>query len=500
MSSTAIVVERSEMSGRRPIVNRILSFPVAQAALLCVLAVMSARSNLNDPDMWWHLRTGQIIASTHSIPASDLFSYTTNHQASVPQEWLSQLSMYTLFKLGGFSGVAVWLCVAGALLFVSGYLLCCAYTSNPKIGFLGGLTIWMFSTVGFAPRPQMIGYLFLSLELLLIHLGRTRNPKWFFSLPILFALWVNSHGSFMLGLVVAAIFLGASFMPFRAGLLVSRAWAPGVRKVYIAAVAMLPLALLCNPVGIRQILYPVDTLINQPIGLAQVLEWQPLRLVDARGIGLMATIACILIVVIVRQSELMWDELLLLAVGTWLAVSHLRLVFVFGILAAPILCRVLSDFWDGYRAEQDRPWPNLILIAGSVVVAVLAFPDRANIAQQLDRNNPVGAVAYMKTNQLSGPMLNEYVYGGYLIWAAPEFPVFVDGRADVFEWTGVLGDFTQWETFQTDPRQLLDKYRISFCLLARKSPMSTVMALLPGWRLAYQDDNSVIFKRVNSGR
>ena len=32
-------------------------------------------------------------------------------------------------------------------------------------------------------------------------------------------------------------------------------------------------------------------------------------------------------------------------------------------------------------------------------------------------------------------MLNEYVYGGYLIWAAPENPVFVDGRADIFEWT-----------------------------------------------------------------
>ena len=94
-------------------------------------------------------------------------------------------------------------------------------------------------------------------------------------------------------------------------------------------------------------------------------------------------------------------------------------------------------------------------------------------------------------------MLNEYVYGGYLIWTAPEYPVFIDGRSDVFEWSGVLGDLTQWETLQADPRQLLDKYHISFCLLARKSPMTTVMALVPGWKLAYEDNNSVIFTRSN---
>jgi len=497
MSSSAIAAERSEISGRRSFARRILSFPVVQMALLCVLAVMSARSNLNDPDMWWHLKTGQIIASTHSIPTTDRFSYSTNHHVVIPQEWLSQLSIYALFKLWGFSGVAVWLCFAGSLLFLIGYILCYVYTRNPKIAFLGGLTIWMFSTVGFAPRPQMIGYLFLSVELLLIHLGRTRSLRWFFALPLLFVLWVNCHASFLLGFVIAAVIFFSSVTPFHAGLLVSKPWNAAVRKHYLGALAISALALLCNPVGFKQILYPIDTLLHQPIGLAQVLEWQPLRLADTRGIGLMATLACIVLMVVVRKSELMWDELLLLALGTWLAVSHTRMIFVFGILAAPVLCRVLSDLWDGYSAEQDRPWPNLLLIAGCLVVAVLAFPSRASIAQQLNRDNPVGALAFMRTNHLSGPMLNEYVYGGYLIWTAPEYPVFIDGRSDVFEWSGVLGDLTQWETLQADPRQLLDKYHISFCLLARKSPMTTVMALVPGWKLAYEDNNSVIFTRSN---
>ena len=91
-------------------------------------------------------------------------------------------------------------------------------------------------------------------------------------------------------------------------------------------------------------------------------------------------------------------------------------------------------------------------------------------------------------------MLNEYVYGGYLIWAAPEYPVFIDGRADVFEATGVFREFGNWATLQEPPNKLLDKYKINFCLLARSSPMVQVLPLA-GWTMVYSDDNSAVFQR-----
>jgi hypothetical protein len=92
-------------------------------------------------------------------------------------------------------------------------------------------------------------------------------------------------------------------------------------------------------------------------------------------------------------------------------------------------------------------------------------------------------------------MLNAFDYGGYLIWALPEQPVFVDGRADVFEWSGVLGQFSEWATLQSDPNALLDKYNVAFCLLERASPMAHVMPSLPGWKAIYSDNDSVIFVR-----
>lgn len=493
MSATALPGEQAVSAARISPIRRVCSFPAALGCLLVVLSVLTVKSRFDDPDMWWHLKTGQIISTTHTIPTTDIFSYTTHHHAYIPHEWLAQLLIYGAYRLGGYSGLMLCFCFFTAALLIAGYVLCSLYAGNPKIGFLGALTLWLFATAGLSIRPQMIGYLLLVIELLIFHLGRTRDRRWFFGLPPLFAFWVNCHGSFFLGLLVAGIFFATSFSSFQTGSLISIRWTSTVRKTLLLSLALSIPALFCNPIGITQVLYPVNTLLHQPLGLSQVEEWQPLQLSNGRGLGLLAVLACITLVVIVRHSELLWHELLLLALGTWLAVSHQRLVFVFGILAAPVLSRLLSTFWDGYRQEKDRPLPNAILIVASLLIAFWAFPGQATLAQQVEQASPVKAVEFIKTNHLSGRMLNEYVYGGYLIWAAPENPVFIDGRADVFEWTGVLADFGRWETLQSNPNVLLEKYGIDFCLLARSSPMVTVMSLLKDWKIAYEDNNSVIF-------
>ena len=478
--------------------RRIFSFPTGLAALLTVLAVLTVRGRFDDPDMWWHLKMGQIICTTHSIPAIDLFSYTTNHSASIPHEWLSQVLIYGAYRWSGYSGLMLWLCFFTAALLVAGYALCSLYSQNAKVGFAGAMILWFFSTSGTAIRPQMVGYFFLVIELLLIHLGRTRNARWFFLLPPLFALWVNCHGSFFLGLFLAAICLAGSLLHFQMGLLVATRWNPRQRWMLALALVLSVCALFLNPIGVKQILYPLDTMLHQPVGLSIVQEWQPLQLNSARGAGLLVALGCVFLLVLLRRSELFAEELLLLTVATWLAASHQRMTFVFGILVAPIISRLLSTAWDGYDADTDRPLPNATIIAASLVAVFLGFPSRQFLSKQVEEQSPVKAVEFINTHNLSGRMLNDYVYGGYLIWAAPKHPVFVDGRADVFEWTGVLGDYGNWATLHSDPNILLDKYKIDFCLLASQSPVVHFLPLLHGWRVIYTDDNSVIFARAGA--
>jgi len=491
----SLAAGRTEKPASIRFLQKVFSFPVMLAGLLVVLAVLTVRSRFDDPDMWWHLRTGQIIWTTHTIPATDLFSFTTGRHAYIAHEWLSQLLIYGAYRFGGYPGLMLWLCIFTSALLIGGYFLCSLYAENAKVGFLGALTIWLFATSGIAIRPQMVGYLLLVVELLLLHLGRTRNPRWFFAMPPLFALWVNCHGSFFLGLIVAGIFLFSSLFHFHRGSLVSPPWEPHRLRTLALALVLSIAAMFLNPIGVKQILYPLNTFLHQHIGLSEVYEWQPLQFGEPRGLASLAALGCIFLLVLVRRTELFWHELLWLALGIGAVVGHRRLVFVFGILAAPILSRLLSTFWERYNPEQDHPLPNGVFLAASLLIAFLAFPDQQALARQVEEKSPVKAVEFLKVHHLSGTMLNEYVYGGYLIWAAPEYPVFVDGRSDVFEQTGILAQFGRWATLQADPRQLLDQYKINFCLLARNSPMAFVLPLLHDWTVIYSDDHSIIAVR-----
>ncbi len=496
MTAVSVTPPRAGIPAHLAVWRRAFSFPVMLSCLLSVLGVLTVRSRFDDPDMWWHLKTGQIIWTTHTIPTTDIFSYTTNHHAWVPHEWLAQTLIYGAYRLGGYSGLMLGLCLSTIALLIAGYALCTLYSGNAKVAFLGAMAIWFFATAGLAIRPQMIGYLLLIIELLLMQLGRTGNPRWFFFLPPLFAVWVNCHGSFFLGLLLAFAFLFCSFFNFRIGSLVALPWDPHRRTMLGLALILSAAALFLNPIGVKQVLYPLNTLFHQPIGLSQSEEWMPLTMTGGRGLGLLIVLGCMFLLAIAQRSELFWDELVVLALGTWLAASHRRMLFVFGILAAPVLSRLLSSCWDGYDAARDRPLPNAVLIAVSLLVLTWVFPSRQNLTQQVDDGSPVKAVEFIQVHHLSAPMLNDYGYGGYLIWAAPEYPVFVDGRGDVFEWTGVLAQFGKWALLQSNPNTLLDKYAINFCLLTRTSPMAHVLPLLPNWKMVYSSNKSMIFVRT----
>lgn len=475
--------------------KRIFSFPVMLAALLCVLAVLTVRGRLYDPDMWWHLRMGQVIVQTHSIPTSDLFSFTANHHALVPHEWLAQVTIYLAYQAFGYSGLMLWLCLCTSAVFIAGYLLCGLYSGNWKVAFLGALTLFVFSTVGASVRPQLLGYLLLVVELVLIHLGRTRSARWFWLMPPLFAVWINIHGSFFLGVLLTFVYLAASFFDFHIGSVVSERWAAATRKQFMGAVAVSIAALLINPEGIRQVVFPIDLMLREPINLASVQEWRPLQLTSERGVVLLLILAAIFLLIALRKAEIRLEEILLLALGVWLAGSHERMLFVFGILAGPVLVRMLADSWENYDPATDRPLPNAVMIALAAAVVWLAFPRPASLMSQTEKTSPAGAVSYIRSHHLSGPMLNDYTDGGYLIWAMPEHPVFIDGRAEIYEWAGVLSQYMSWTNLHSDPEVLLDKYHIQFCLLPANSHMVRVLALTHHWKLAYSDQVSAILVR-----
>ena len=474
---------------------RFFSFPVFLGVALLALCVLTVQSRFNDPDLWWHLKVGESIWHTRSIPSTDSFSYSTGGHAWIAHEWLSEVLIYAAYLSGDYSGLMLLLAALVAGVVLATYVLCSIYSGNVKTALVGGLMAWLFGTVGFALRPLMLGNLFLVLEVLVIHLARTRNRRWAWILLPLFGFWVNCHPSWVLGIIVLIALWLCGLRGFRAGSLVAEAMGASERRFWAWIILLCAAMLLVNPIGIKLPLYPFDVLFRQTANLANVSEWRALDLNDPRGMALFGVAGLIFLLVLVQRLELRLFELALLALGTGLALRHHRMLGVFGILAAPLVCRLIANHWEGYNAQRDSRPGNILMMSLAAAVTIWGFPDRRSLEKQVADNNPAGAVAFIRRAGLSGPMLNDYAWGGYLLWALPEQKVFIDGRTDIFDWTGVLAEYGRWATLEEDPARLPDKYGVKYCLLRRDAPMARVLPYVSGWREVYRDGLAIIFAR-----
>jgi hypothetical protein len=472
---------------------RVASLPALLATALLFLVWYSSIGRLNDPDTWWHLRLGADIWNGGSLPRTDTYSFTTNNHPWVPHEWLAEISIYCAYSAGGYRGLVLWLIAVAGATIAGVYCLCWAVSGNPKTSLVGGLIAWYFSTVTIAVRPLMLGSLFLTALLLVLWLGRERNPRWLWSLPPLFAIWVNCHGSFAFGLGVLAVDVGFSFLTLNWGLVESRPWEPCRRKTLVAALLASAGALFVNPIGWQLVVYPFDVFVNQSTNLEHVYEWRSLDFHDPRGMMLFAVCGWIVLMLLIRRQKIAAVELCMLALGSYLALRHMRMLPIFGLLAAPIVCRLIRDDWDRYNPAIDPRRVNAAIIAALLVVMVWRFPTAAELGAQVESANPAAAVAYLREGGLTEGVLNEYDWGGYLLWAAPEIKTFVDDRTDIFEWSGVLYHYAGFAKLALDPVPILEKYGVKTCLLAKDSPAAHALAYLPGWREVYSDERAVIF-------
>jgi hypothetical protein len=471
----------------------LFSFQVLLALGLATVTVCTVSNRFHDPDLWWHLKAGEIVWDTHSIPSKDLFSFTAYGQPSMEHEWLAQWSIYGAYKLGGYTALMLWLGILASLLFVLVYLLCYLSSKNSLVAFLGGLCAWFFGTVSLAIRPLLLGHIFLVVELILLTLA-ARNRRWLWLLPPLFAVWVNCHGSFFFGLGILCAYWVCSGISGRWGLVVAERWDRPTRRTLDPVVALCAIALCCNPVGIDVFLYPLKVLGQQSTSMAAIDEWLPPDLRSARGIGIIAAMLGLLLFPLVCRTQLRMREMVTVAMAFGLAILHARMLFVFGIVVSPVLCRLLSPVLEERRG-RDHPVPNALFMFAFLAAMIWTFPGAARIQKQIRQSNPTGAVDYIRRAGLSGPMLNDYGFGAYLIWVLPQHKVFIDGRGDVFDPTGILAEYGRWATLAEDPNLLLEKHGIRFCLLSKNAPMAQVLPYLPGWHRAYSDDLAALYVR-----
>jgi len=455
----------------------VLAILFAAPALMCVHSACA-----NDPDIFWHLRTGEWIQQHHMIPRVDPFSGPNAGKPWPAYSWLFELLSIQLFQRFGLVGIVGY--SAGMVLAITVAVQHLIKRLQTDFSVVILLTFASFFSLGhlMTPRPWMFTILFFVLEVdILMHARRTGKVRELAWLPLIFALWSNLHIQFIDGLIVLGLAAGESFVSlwmtkFRTGL--GAKWA-------IGALGAAVLGTLANPFGwhIYRVAYD---LASQPGVLDKINE---LQAVPFRSL----TDFVMLFLALGTAAALAWTRRLqLFEVGAFLFAALVsfrsqRDVWVMTTVAAAILASTIVGK-NKTRLRMPRFSTPLAVAAAALIVLggfrVMRVNDHL-LKDQVAKTMPVDAVHFIQAKGYSGPLYNDFNWGGYLIWSL-RTPVSIDGRAAFYGDKAIDSSVATWKAepeWKTNP----ELTSAGIVLGPAKSSLVQVLRMDPRFRLVYED-------------
>lgn len=457
-----------------------------------------------DTDTWWHLRSGRWIVENRAVPLTDPFSHTRYGQPWIDHGWLAQIVLFALYGALKYAGLA--LLVAG--LVTVAYVLVWHQCREGDRWLRAFALIMAAATSGviWAARPQIFSFALTALVAYLLYQYKHGQQRIIWWLPLVMLVWVNVHGGFAVGfiLIVAYLFGETGNQVLR---IQAMPWREIGRLALVLGACLLVVPL--NPNGIQMWGYPFRTV---GIGVLQdfIAEW---RSPDFHQLHLHPFIWMLLAALAAiglsgRRAD--FTDLTLVSLFTYLSLLAGRNIALFALVTAPVIVRygsgALAQWRDrmGWSAERVRVtsarrlivlnWVLLGLVIGAALIKMSQPLSPAVNEQAQAESLPVEAIAFLKRERPAGLIFNSYNWGGYLIWELPEYPVFVDGRTDLYD-DAFLREYLSIVLAQDDWEQALDSHQVDLVLIEPQSMLGRLLGERPGWEQVYLDEMATIFVR-----
>jgi hypothetical protein len=452
-----------------------------------------------DTDMYWHLRTGQWIVQTRSVPLSDPFSWTALGTPWADVHWLSQIMLYLTYAAAGYAGLS--LLVAG-LVVVAFVFVWKQMEGSP---FLRAFIVVLAAAVAGAvwtPRSQMATFVLTPLVAYLIYLYKWKQIDWVWLIPIVFVAWVNLHGGYISGFMMLGAVLAGEIANRVLGftgpeVLNWKRW----RKLLIITLIS-GAVLLINPYTTQAVLLPFKT-VN--IGVLQdfIQEWAAPNFHELFQQPMLWMLLLTLVVIGWSGRRLDATDAALLVLFAYITFLARRNMGLFALICAPVLSRHAAALIGRYRFGQRRlsngnPMVNAIILTVIIMATALKILLPLAPATRLEAEQkilPVGAAGWIAAQQPAGKMFNSYNWGGYLLWRLwPTYPVYADGRTDVYP-NAFLQEYLQIVAGQLDAPTMFDERGIRTVIIEAESPLVKQLTRSGQWREAYRDEIAAVLTR-----
>ncbi len=460
---------------------------------LASLVVMFPQTS--DPDLYWHLRSGDIMIENRAVIYGDLFSHTLPGVFRPHHEWLTEVMLSGLYRVMADYGVtlAATVCAMAALILM--YRLS---TGSVVVRLVMVLLVANITTTTALARPQ--GWM-LVFTIILVGMMLKRNSRTLFWIPLMMAAWVNLHGGWITGYIVlgAAVTSEVIRLVFRRG--GDIVW---LRRLILWSLVSI-LALLINPYGFEQLLVPLKTfnLASRPY----LNEWRPPDLLAFNRIAFPIMLALNLLVVAKYYRRISLLEAFLLGGFALWALTTTRIVlmytFIAPIMLTPYLSEWISQIAPRLTLREDvlrrpvRLGLPLVVVMGLAAVLLFLNGSRPDRIRELKRvSYPADAVAFLKQSNAPRELFNTDNWGGYLIYYLPEYPVFVDTRTDLY--ADFFLTYYSIITVQDGWEEKLADYDVQTILIGKTRELTDALRADSDWEIIYEDDIAVIFQKVTA--
>lgn len=511
-----------------PLWARLLLPSLADVLFMAVLAATYGfwgQNMLVDSDIGWHIRNGEHILATHSVPQVDYFSYTMTGRPWFAWEWLYDAIIAVVHSFAGLNGVALF----GAFIFALTFALLFRFTlkSSGSLPVALGLTLLSLpaASIHLLGRPHLVTWPFTALWFEQLDSFQRGQRKRLLALPFLMLLWANLHGGFLLGVALVALFLAANLWTrFTASCRQCRVRA-SQRLLHLSMVLSLSLvATLITPYGYRLHIhlraylgdrYLMDTIsefLSPNFHLLQVQAFALLLIVTLLALAL-------------NRSQARGVDLLIIAFSTWAGLYASRNVPIASILLslaiAPILGAAARDMkdWrdiavglrrlggtvDDFSARMGAIELRLKAhVLPAIVVALLVinpsgrgvFSQRGMSLHFDEKLMPVQAAEFMAEHDIRSHFYSPDIWGGYLIYRLyPNVQMMVDDRHDFYGAAFVKDHLTMLNVGR-GWRSLLDTKQVNWVVVPLDSPLANTLAVVDDWKAVHRDGRAIIFERA----
>jgi len=479
------------------------SWSWASAGVLLLFVAGRCLQPMDETDLFYNLRLGEIVLGTHGVPRTNLLSFTNPDFPDPNLAWLFQIVLALAYRAGGVAGTVVLKTAFVLATFALLFRVALRRGAHPVVAALAlALAAWA-AEPRFVERPHLVTFVGFGTLLLALERAETGRPRLLLALVPGGLLWANGNSCFFLAPAVLAL--------YALGCLADRRPTDG-RRAILVAIALLPL-ILATPSGTGALRYIANHFRMpwlRPLQEYRVAEWPTdgpfvfLALAAALGAALPVLRAARRL-----PAGTLRQVLPLVALG-FLGARRIRFVAEFALLAGPF---VAARATAGLRARgrvgiQDQRLPALARGAGAaglLALMVLTAAPRLAAARSgkkaidLDVEPglvPTAAIAWLNAQGLRDRLYNDLEVGSYLAWDGwPRHRVFQDPRINGYPdaWHAFLrrDDLTrdEWGAFLA--RHDVQAALISFPELNPRSALFDPST----WALVMRSDEALVFVR-----